>query len=432
VIAFQKLDSGMPGVSNTLEVGPDTKMARGNIARFAIAQAFGSANSVIVYATGAIVGDMLAPDKALATFPISVFVVGMAACTLPMGAIARRYGRQAAFRTGTGAGAMSGLIAALAVLLGSFWLFSAAMFLGGAYAAAVLSFRFAAADCVPHDQRARALSIVMVGGVFAGVLGPQIVTYTMNLLPPYLFLASYLAQASLALLCGLVLSGISLPHHAEEKAHGGRPLRVIVGQRKFIAAIICGVISYLLMNFIMTAAPLAMKMCGLSLTSSDLGLQWHVIAMYAPSLFTGSLIARFGAAPMVMVGLLLTVGAIATGLTGISEMHFWSLLILLGLGWNFAFLGASSLVLECYRQEERTRVQAFNDFVVFGFVAVGSFVSGGLLESYGWATVCWVALPPLFLAAVSLAATGAFRQKIKDHLDALDPLMADAVTSDQE
>src|ERR1019366_7547773 len=282
------------------------------------------------------------------------------------------------------------------------------------------------------NQRARALSIVMVGGVFAGVLGPQIVTHTMKLLPPYLFLASYLAQASLAVLCGLVLSGISLPHHAEEKVHGGRPLLVIVGQRKFIAAIICGVISYLLMNFIMTAAPLAMKMCGLSLDSSDLGLQWHVIAMYAPSLFTGSLIARFGAARVVMTGLLLTVGAIVTGISGITELHFWSLLILLGLGWNFAFLGASSLVLECYRPEERTRVQAFNDFVVFGFVAVGSFVSGGLLETYGWATVCWVALPPLFLAAVSLAVTGAFRQKIKDHLDALDPLMADALPSDQK
>ncbi len=412
--------------------GADASLIRNNIIWFAVAQAFGSANSVIVYATGAIVGDMLAPNKALATFPISVFVVGMAACTLPMGAIARRYGRQAAFRTGTGAGMLSGLISAFAVLLGSFWLFSAAAFLGGAYAAAVLSFRFAAADCVPQEKRARALSIVMVGGVFAGVLGPQIVTHTMKLLPPYLFLASYLAQAGLALLCGLVLSGISLPRLAAEKTGAGRPLAIIVRQRKFIAAIICGVISYLLMNFIMTAAPLAMKMCGLSLASSDLGLQWHVIAMYAPSLFTGSLIARFGAGRMVMVGLLLTAAAIVTGLAGITETHFWSLLILLGLGWNFAFLGASSLVLECYRPEERTRVQAFNDFVVFGFVAVGSFISGGLLETYGWTMVCWVALPPLLLAAISLTATGAFRQKVKDHLDALDPLMADAMPSDPQ
>ncbi len=421
----------MPGISESRDAGMGKAQIRNNMIRFAIAQAFGSANSVIVYATGAIVGDMLAPDKALATFPISVFVVGMAACTLPTGAIARRYGRQAAFRTGTMAGMTSGLIAALAVLLGSFWLFSAAMFLGGAYAAAVLSFRFAAADCVPQDQRARALSIVMIGGVFAGVLGPQIVTHTMKLLPPYLFLASYLAQAALAVLCGLILSGISIPRLADEISNGGRPLMEIVRQRKFIAAIICGVISYLLMNFIMTAAPLAMKMCGLSLNSSDLGLQWHVIAMYAPSLFTGSLIARFGAGRIVLTGLALTVCALATGLSGITQAHFWTLLILLGLGWNFAFLGASSLVLECYRPEERTRVQAFNDFVVFGFVAIGSFISGGLLETFGWQMVCWVALPPLFLAAISLAATGTFRRKVHEHLGALDPLMADAVPSDQ-
>ena len=217
-------------LARTDDAGSVKRVARNNIIRFAVAQAFGSANSVIVYATGAIVGDMLAPDKALATFPISVFVVGMAACTLPMGAIARRHGRQAAFRAGTAAGMLSGLISALAVLLGNFWLFSAATFLGGAYAAAVLSFRFAAADCVPTEQRARALSFVMVGGVFAGVLGPQIVTHTMKLLPPYLFLASYLAQAGLAVLCGLILSGIRLPRLAAE-VHGGRPLLVIVRQR---------------------------------------------------------------------------------------------------------------------------------------------------------------------------------------------------------
>ncbi len=421
----------MSGILESRDAGMGKVQIRNNMIRFAVAQAFGSANSVIVYVTGAIVGDMLAPNKALATFPISVFVVGMAACTLPMGAIARRYGRQAAFRTGTMAGMTSGLIAALAVLLGSFWLFSAAMFLGGAYAAAVLSFRFAAADCVPQEQRARALSVVMIGGVFAGVLGPQIVTHTMKLLPPYLFLASYLSQAALAVLCGLILSGISIPRLADENSGGGRPLIEIVRQRKFVAAIICGVISYLLMNFIMTAAPLAMKICGLFLESSDLGLQWHVIAMYAPSLFTGSLIARFGAGRIVLAGLALTVCSIVTGLSGITQTHFWTLLILLGLGWNFAFLGASSLVLECYRPEERMRVQAFNDFVVFGFVAVGSFISGGLLETYGWQMVCWVALPPLFIAAISLAATGAFRRKVHEHLGALDPLMADAVPSDQ-
>src|SRR4051812_40560534 len=164
---------------------------RGNVLRLAAAQALAGANSVVVYATGAIVGDMLAPSRALATLPISVFVVGMAAYTLPAGAIAQRHGRRAAFLAGTGCGVLVGLLAALAVVLGSFWLFCAATFFGGAYAAVVLSFRFAAADCVPPERRARALSAVMAGGVLAGVVGPQLVTYTMNLWPPYLFAATF-------------------------------------------------------------------------------------------------------------------------------------------------------------------------------------------------------------------------------------------------
>src|SRR5262249_31507318 len=196
--------------------------------------------------------------KALATLPISVFVVGMASCTLPMGAIARNWGRQAAFRTGTGAGALAGLISALAGYLGSFPLFVAGVFFGGALSPAPPSLRFAAADCAPKEERARAFSIVMIGGVFAGVLGPQVVTYTMKLLPPYLFLASYLAQAGMAIICGAILSGISLPRLADE-AHGGRPLLEVVRPSKFLAAIICGVITYLFMNFFMTAAPVGVK-----------------------------------------------------------------------------------------------------------------------------------------------------------------------------
>ena len=166
---------------------------RGNVLRLAVAQALAGANSTVVYATGAIVGNMLAPSKALATLPISVFVVGMAACTLPAGAVARRHGRRAAFLAGTGCGVLTGLFAALAVVLGAFWLFCAATFLGGAYAAVVLSFRFAAADCARPERRPRALSAVMAGGVFAGVIGPQLVTHTMNLWPPHMFAATFLA-----------------------------------------------------------------------------------------------------------------------------------------------------------------------------------------------------------------------------------------------
>lgn len=389
--------------------GELSRHATGNIARLAIGQALAGANATVVYATGAIMGNMLAPDRALATLPISIFVVGMAACTLPAGAIARRHGRRAAFLAGTGCGVLTGLLASLAAVLGSFSLFCLATFLGGAYAAVVLSFRFAAADGVPPERRPRALSLVMAGGVLAGVIGPQLVTHTMNAWPPYLFAVTYLAQAGVAALCALVLLGVRLPRPSAAEMAGGRPLAVIARQPRFVAALACGVVSYLLMNFLMTAAPLAMQLCGLPQEASNLGLQWHVIAMYGPSFFTGSLIARFGAGRVVAAGLALTGAAALAGLAGQDVAHFWISLILLGLGWNFGFVGASALVLECHRPEERTRVQSFNDFVVFGTMAVGSFLSGGLLTAFGWNTVLWLSFAPLALGALALAGMARLR-----------------------
>ena len=298
-----------------------------------------------------------------------------------------------------------GLLSALAVVLGSFWLFCAAAFFGGAYAAVVLSFRFAAADCVAPARRPRALSLVMAGGVFAGVIGPQLVTYTMDLWPPYMFAATFLAQAAVAANSALVLLWVRLPMPTAQELAGERPLGVIARQPRFITAVICGVVSYLLMNFLMTAAPLAMHLCGLSQEDANLGLQWHVIAMYGPSFFTGRLIARFGASRVLATGLGLTVTSAAVGLTGVDVAHFWVTLILLGVGWNFGFVGASAMVLECHRPEERTRVQSLNDFVVFGTMAVGSFSSGGLLARYGWDVVLWISFLPVLLAVAALAWT---------------------------
>jgi MFS family permease len=376
--------------------------AKSNVARLTIAQALAGANSTVVYATGAIVGNALAPDRVLATLPISIFVLGMAASSLPAGAVAQRRGRRAAFLLGTGCGVLVGVLAALAVVLASFWLFCLSMFFGGAYAAVVLSFRFAAADCVPPERRARALSFVMAGGVFAGVIGPQLVTYTMNLWPPYAFAATFLAQAAVAVLSALVLLGVRLPMPAAAEAKGGRPLAIIARQPLFVTAVICAAVSYLLMNFIMTAAPLAMQLCGLPQTSSDLGIQWHVIAMYAPSFYTGRLIARFGARRVSILGLVLTALSAVVGLRGVDVAHFWLTLILLGMGWNFGFVGASALVLDCYRPEERARVQSLNDFIVFGTITVGSFLSGGLLTAFGWNAVLWSSLVPLALSLVVL------------------------------
>lgn len=388
--------------STSYELSP--REQRGNIARLTAAQALAGANSVVVYATGAIVGDMLAPDKSLATLPISVFVVGMAACIMPAGAIARRHGRRAAFLAGTGCGMLVGLLAAAAIVQSSFWLFCLATFFGGAYAAVVLSFRFAAADGVSPALRPRALSFVMGGGVVAGVVGPQLVTHTMYLWQPHMFAATFLVQAAVAALSALVLLGVRLPTPSAAEVAQGRPLSVIARQPLFITAVICGAVSYMLMNFLMTAAPLAMHLCGHSQENANLGLQWHVIAMYAPSFFTGRLIVRFGAGRVVAAGLLLTGLAAAAGLNGIDVAHFWLTLILLGVGWNFGFVGASALVLECHRPEEKTRVQSLNDFVVFGTMAVGSFASGGLLAAYDWDTVLWVSFAPLALAVVVLGA----------------------------
>jgi predicted MFS family arabinose efflux permease len=212
------------------------------------------------------------------------------------------------------------------------------------------------------------------------------------------------AQGVVALVCMFVLAGARLPKPVVGGApvHAGRPLMEIAAQPKFIAAAFSGIVSYALMNLLMTSAPLAMKMCGLSLTDANWGIQWHVIAMFLPSFWTGTLIQKFGAARIVTIGLVLTIAAALINLHGLSVAHFWSGLVLLGVGWNFGFIGASSLVVETHRPEERNRVQSFNDFLVFGSMAVGSFASGKLLADFGWDAVNMVIFPLVSAALVVL------------------------------
>jgi len=310
---------------------------------------------------------------------------------------------------GTGCGVAAGLVAALGVVVGSFWLFCFAALLGGAYMAVIATFRFAAADCCPPDRRARALAVVLGGGLFAGVLGPQLVTYTMDLWAPYLFAVTYLAQAAFAGVAGMVLFGVRLPAPTRTEGGAGRPLGVIARQPRLISAVAVAVASYFVMNWLMTSTPLAMRLCGLSQSDANLGIQWHILAMYGPSFVTGRIISRVGAARVVAAGLVILACAAMVGQSGITVWHFWASLTLLGLGWNFGFVGASAMILDCYQPEERTRVQSVNDFAVFGSMVVGSFVSGGLLNTYGWETVCWLSLPPLVLAALALWATSARR-----------------------
>lgn len=400
----------MLDVTSAHEIAGDVRV-RGNVVRLAAAQALTGANSAVIFATGSIVGATLAPDMSLATVPLSMYVVGLAAGTLPSGAISRRFGRRWAFVIGTGLGTLTGLIGSFAILHASFALFCLATFLGGLYGSVAQSYRFAAADGASTAYRPKAVSWVMAGGVFAGVLGPQLVQWTMDIWSPYLFAFSFLVQAAVALIAMGIVAGVDMPKPAPADLHGGRPLLTIVTQPRFIAAALCGVISYPMMNLVMTSAPLAMKMCGLSLSDSNFGIQWHIVAMYGPSFFTGALIARFGAPKVVAAGLLLEAGAAGIGLSGITAMHFWATLIVLGVGWNFSFIGASALVLETHRPQERNKVQAFNDFLVFGMMAIGSFSSGQLLANYGWSAVNMVVFPPVAIGLIALSLASWARRR---------------------
>src|SRR5215218_7842258 len=360
------------------------RLAKRNALVLATGQALAGANNTVIVATGSILGSMMAPDKSLATLPISIMVCGIWAGTLPLGFLAKRYGRRTAYVSGSVCGGIAGLIGYWAILQGSFWLYLVGTFFGGLYAASHMSYRFGAADTASPEFKPKAVSWVMAGGLFAGILGPQLVIFTKDLVPPYLFAASYLGQAAFAVVAGLIIlmffRAPGLAHFGSAKA--GRPISEIARQPKFIVAVVCGVASYALMNLMMTSAPLAMIDCGHTVTNASLGIQWHVLAMYAPSFFTGSLILRFGVGRVTAVGLLL---------------------LALGVGWNFSFVGATTMVTDCYHPEERNKVQAFNDFLIFGSMAVGSFISGSMLAHFGWYLVNIVMFPVVAIAGAMLA-----------------------------
>ena len=331
-------------------------------------------------------------------------IAGMWIGTLPVGALAKAYGRRFALQVGSVFGALSGIISCSATLQGSFRLLLVGTFCGGLYAAAHQSYRFAAADTASRKFKAKAVSWVLAGGMFAAVIGPQIVIQTKDIYPAYLFAATYLAQSACAVLAAGVLAFLRIPRPTVSHAlSDGRPLAEIITQPKFIVAVVCGLASYSMMNMVMTSAPLAMVMCNHTVSEAALGLQWHVIGMYAPSFVTGTLIARFGIRTMMAIGLTLIAVAASIGLLGIAIWNFWVGLTLLGVGWNFAFISATTLVTECHGLRERNKVQAFNDFLVFGSMAIASFSSGALLAHYGWTTVNEVVFPVILVAALLLA-----------------------------
>lgn len=368
-----------------------------NIRLLAMAQALGGSSPPIVISLGGIVGMQLVENKALATLPVSLLNLGLALAIIPAAWLMRQQGRRNAYVIGCLFGVMAGLVAAGGIMAQSFLLFCLGTMLAGCYGAFVQNYRFAAADSAPDAGKARAISSVMVGGLFAAVIGPQTVIWTREMTPHAPFAASFIALSVLALLAIPVVGLLNSPP-PKAQVSGGRPLSEILRQPRLITAIIAGLVSYGLMSFVMTAAPMAMVACGHSVGEAALGIQWHVLAMFAPSFVTGRLIDRFGKESVTACGLALMAASAAIGLSGLSVAHFWIALVLLGVGWNLGFVGATALVTDCYRPEERAKVQAANDFLVFGSVAIASFSSGKLLSIGGWDLVNWIVFPACALA----------------------------------
>ena len=394
----------MSAIAETSAAFVDDRLAKRNALVLAVAQALAGGNNAVIVSTSGIVGVVLAPDRTLATLSATMLVVGMWLGTLPMGLLAGTYGRRFALQIGTGAGILSGLISCVAVLQGSFVLFCLGAFCGGFYAAGHQSYRFAATDTASDAFRPKAISWVLAGGVAAAFIGANLVIVTKDLWQPYLFAATYIAQSLLAVVAGIVLMFTKFPRAPSKAKPGaaGRPLLEIARQPRFIIAVICGVAAYALMNLMMTSAPLAMVDCGHSVNNAMLGTQWHMLGMFAPSFFTGGLIVRFGVERIVLTGLALTFLSAVVGLAGITVWHFWIAVTLIGVGWNFAFIGATTIVTQCHRPEERYRVQSFNDFLIFGSMTISSFASGALLAQAGWTFVNSVVLPPALIAGALL------------------------------
>ncbi|TIP88064.1 MAG: MFS transporter [Mesorhizobium sp.] len=366
----------------------------------------GSAGPIAISMGGLAGHYLLGSDKSLATAPITGFTVGVALGALPAAAIIRRLGQRDGFMTGTIVTALGGLIATLALFQASFWLFAFGLMVIGIGGAFVQQFRFAAADNAPAEFKARAISFVLAGGIVTAILGPQIVIFTRELFAPVMFAGSFASILALSAVGAAILSFLRIPAKTMGKAEiadsDARPLSEIVTRPRFVAALFCAVGSYALMSFVMTGAPLAMVGCGLSTDDATLGISWHVMAMFAPSFFTGSLIYRFGAERIVATGLVLLVGCAVVALSGLALWQFWTALILLGLGWNFGFIGATAMVADSYRPSEKAKVQGFHDFVLFGSVAFASLMSGAVYNAWGWEMLNWIIFPVTVLCFVAL------------------------------
>ncbi|WMS43349.1 MFS transporter [Acuticoccus sp. MNP-M23] len=388
----------------------DDRLARRNSIVLGLAQAMGGALTSITIALGGLVGVyLLSETSELATVPVTTMIVGTACGTIPAALLLGRIGRKRGFMAGAILAGIGGMIAFAGIMQGLFLVYCVGTFLNGFSFAFVQQYRFAAAEGASDTFRPKAISYVLAGGILAGVIGPQTVIATKDLFLPTAYAGAYLAQAVLCLLTILILSFLTtVPDpKVDADAPRGRPLHVILRQPRVALAVLCAVVSYAIMSLVMTAAPLAMLDCGFTTSQAALGIQWHVIAMFAPSFFTGQLIARFGAGTVTAIGLMLLGVAGTTALLGIALGNFYIALIALGLGWNFGFIGSTTMLTAAQRPEERARTQAANDFIMFAVVAFASLSSGVLFSKVGWGSINWTVLPIIAFPLALLALAGA-------------------------
>jgi MFS family permease len=373
-----------------------------NVIVLALCQALMMIGTSTLIAEAALAGHLLATNKALATLPLGLQQLGAMSATFPASFLMKRIGRRGGFTVGTLFGITGTAIATAAVFWGSFELFCVGTALNGVYNGFGLFYRFAAADGAAPNRRAKAISYVLAGGLIAAFVGPETAKLTKDLFAPIEFAGSFAVLIGVAFLALLIVQLIDIPAPtAAERREPGRPLAEIVAQPTFIVAALTSMIGWSSMTFLMTATPLAMVACGHGFDSAAFVIQWHIIAMYAPSFFTGHLINRVGIMNLILLGAALLAGAAFVNLSGLAVAQFWLGLVLLGLGWNFTFVGASTLLTETYHPSERAKAQATNDFLMFGAVTLAALSSGATLHLFGWATVNMGVLPGIALIAVA-------------------------------
>ena len=373
-----------------------------NIFLLSFAQGMYLVSAVTSITFAGLVGQMLADNKLLATLPLAILTLGTAFSTVPMSMLMKRIGRRWGFLIGATSGAGAGAYAAYAITQASFELFCVAMFFMGIYQATTQYYRFAAVESAPTNYVSRAVSFVLLGGVISALIGPTLAVESRDLLAPVQFAGAFAVASGVSVLALIPLSLLRIPRPAEDvSAEGARPLGVIMRQPAFVAAVLNAATSYGLMILVMTATPLAMTACAFPIADTGSVIQWHVLAMFVPSFFTGTLIHRFGVLKILYTGMALFAASAVFATSGITLLNFGGALILLGVAWNFLFVGGTTLLTEAYRPNEKAKTQGVNEFIVFTAAATGSFSSGGLLNVSGWDAVNYGMIP--FLAATLMA-----------------------------